>query len=637
MRPVARRSDPTGLALPLPTVSLAALLLALPSPALAQEPAETAPAMVLDEIVISPTRSPIEAARTGQSVEVLDREDLDADPQPTLVEALEVVPGVAIANRGGPGTSSDVSIRGFAQEDIMLRIDGIEFADPGELRVQADFGQVLTGDIGRIEVLKGAQSALYGGEAVGGVIDITTGIERGVGRVIEGSIEGGSFGRISGVGRLGFGAAGWDASIAVQGIRTEGFSAAASGEEEDGYRNITVSGTGTADLDEDVTVGAAFRYFDRTTEIDGISRGVPRDALDATAESEVFALRGFARFEHFDDRLTTELSAQGLTSERVFVEASGTDVFEGDRVKLEYLGTLDVIDQVDIIAGADWTREAVSTSDGIDASSIIYGGFGQAVVSPIEQVTLTGSLRGDRHSEFGGFLTWRVTGAVEPIAGTTLRAAAGTGFRAPSNRQLFDTSTFFGSPVGNPDLDPEETFSWEAGIDQAFLNGRLVVSATYFDATTDNLIDFVFGEGFTNIDGKTTRQGLEFGITAQPVDWLDLTASYTLLDTETPEGQSLQLTPEHDIGVSVIARPIDALTLGLSVNALTGVQDDRSSSVRVDLDPFVLVNASAAYAVREGVELYVRGENLLDHDYERVDGFQTAGASVFGGIRLSLP
>ena len=605
-------------------------LLLLPAAAPAQE------TVVLPDLVVTaPTRTPLEAARTGASVSVIEREDLETEPAPTLAEALERAPGVAIASRGGPGASADVSIRGFGAEDVLLRIDGIELADPGELRVQPDFAQILTGDVGRIEVLKGAQSALYGGEAVGGVIDVTTARARGSGVETRAFAEAGSFATVRGGVSVGAGFEDWDAAATIQGIRSDGFSAAAGGEEDDGYRNVTASAAGSADLTGALTIGGAARVIDRETEIDGATSAGTVDIRGDAALSEVLAGRVFLRHEALDGRLVNELSLQGLTSERRFEQATPSR-FDGDRVKAEWLGTLAALGPVDLLGGADWTREGVETSEGVDVSTEIAGLFGQAVLEPVERLTLVGALRRDEHSEFGGYTTWRATAALEPLDGTVLRGALGTGFRAPSNRELFSPALsidfgggfIFNTPVGNPDLEPEETTSWEIGVEQALFGGRARASAVYFDARTDGLIEFETGTGYTQIEGESRRRGVELALDARVSEMLDVAASYTFLDANDPDGRRLDFAPRHDARVAGALRPIDRVTLAASANYLSTVRDDGEA-----LDPFLLVNASAAYAATETVEAYLRVENLLDQDYERQSGFATAGIAAYAGLR----
>ena len=593
-------------------------------PAAAQEPIDLAPV-----VVTAPNRTPVEAARTGSSVTVLTREDLDADPRPTLAGTLERVPGIAAATRGAPGSSTDLSVRGFGADDLLLRIDGIEFADPGELRTQADVAQVLTGDVGRIEIVKGAQSALYGGEAVGGVIDAATGVARGDGVVARGFAEAGSFASVRGGATLGVGRADWDLAATAQGFRTDGFSAAPSGTEDDGARNVTVSATGSVDAGAALTFGGAFRFLDRETEIDRVSRGEVLDAPGDTAASRILAGRGYARHRALDGRLVNEVSLQQFASRREFEQAAfGDSVFEGDRTKLEWLATFAAADGVDLLAGADWTREAVETSDALEADSTIAGGFAQAVIEPLVGLTLTGAVRYDDHSDFGGFVTWRATAAWAATETTVLRGAVATGFRAPSNRELFTPEGPFG-PVGNPDLEPEETLSWELGIDQTLVPGRLDASATYFEARTDELIEFVFGTGYAQVPGESLRRGAELGLDARLAPRLSATAAYTVLQAEDPDGARLDFAPRHDLSVGLRARPVEGLTLSASASYLSGVEDDG-----VRLDPFLLLNATAAYAVTEEVETYARVENALDQDYERVDGFATPGVSAFAGLRV---
>jgi vitamin B12 transporter len=420
----------------------------------------------------------------------------------------------------------------------------------------------------------------------------------------------------------------WDLAATAQGLRTDGFSAAATGTEDDGYRNVTLSAAGSVDLGETLTLGGAARYIDRETEIDRVSRGIPVDAIGDTSASEVIAGRAFARHRAFDDRLVNEVSVQRLASTREFdQQTAGFSRFEGDRLKLEWLGTFAAADRVDLLAGADWTREEVETGDGLEADSEIAGGFAQIVLAPVDALTLTGALRRDEHSEFGGFTTWRATAAWEALEGTTLRGAVGTGFRAPSNRELFSPPGVFG-PVGNPDLQPEETFSWEVGIDQSLANGRARASATWFDARTDELIAFVFGTGYAQIPGESRRSGVELGLEARATEWLDLSAAYTYLEAEDPDGRRLDFAPRHDARIGAVARPVERVTLAASASYVSGVRDGGEA-----LDPFLLVNATAAYAPTEGVEAYLRVENAFDQDYERVDGYATSGIAAYAGLR----
>lgn len=607
---------------------LVALAVAAPVAAAAQQ------SVTLDPVVVTATRSPLERARTGSSVSVLTAEDIAENPAPTLNETLDRLPGVSIATRGGPGTAASVSVRGSNLPNLVVRVDGIEITDPSQPQVAADLGLLLPGDATRIEVLKGPQSALYGGEAVGGVIEVTTARARGTGAGVESFFEAGSFETVSGGASVGAGMERWDFTVSALGFGTDGISAARNGTEEDGARNLTFSGAGSVDLADWLTVGGAARRVESRVDFDGFP--APAFTLadeDNVSETDLLAGRLFARAALMGGRLTQEVSAQAVAIDRFSDSETLESRFEGDRVKLEYLGMFEAAPAVDLIFGADWTREDIALSDTFSvgetkADSEIAGGFAQVVVSPLEDVTVTAALRLDEHSEFGDFATWRLTAAWEAAPGTVLRAAAGTGFRAPSNYELFAPPFAPGSPLGNPDLQPEETFGYEAGVDQTLLGGRAQASLTWFDSRTTDLIEYDPALGFTQQDGESERRGVEAAVVAGLTDWAELSASYTWLLTEGADGFRLQFAPRHDVGALLTLRPTERLRLGLSANYLSGVRSGTD-----DLDPFLLVGASAGYALTDAVEATLRVENALDQDYERVRGYGTAGVSVFAGLR----
>lgn len=613
---------------PIRLAAAAAAVLAS-QPAAAQESA-----IDLDPVVVTATRTPLERARTGSSVTVLTAEDIAANPAPTLNETLDLVPGVSVATRGGPGTVASVSVRGSGLANLSLRVDGIEFSDPSQPQVQGDFGLLLPGDAQTVEVLKGPQSALYGGEAVGGVIEVTTSRARGSGFETRAFAEAGSFRTVSAGASVGAGMERWDAAISAQGFDTDGFSAAAAGTEDDGARIANLGAAGSVDLADWLTVGGAMRLIRSEVDFDGFPP--PAFTLadeDNLAETDVLAGRVFLRAAALDGRLTQGVSLQALRSERDSTTPTFASFFDGDRVKAEYLATYRVTREVDVIAGADWTREEITFGDTFsaadtDADSEIAGAFAQVVASPAEDVTLTAALRHDEHSAFGGYPTWRLTAAWEAMAGTVMRGAVGAGFRAPSNYELFAPPFAPGSPLGNPDLQPEETVGWEIGVDQTLADGRARFSATYFESRTDDLIEYDPALGYVQSGGESRSRGVETELLARVTDAADLVASYTYIDSEGPDMRRLQFVPRHDVGARLTVRPLDRLRIGVSVNALDGVREGPE-----DLDGFVLLGLSAGYALTDAVEATLRVENATDADYERVRGYGTAGLSAFAGLR----
>jgi vitamin B12 transporter len=287
------------------------------------------------------------------------------------------------------------------------------------------------------------------------------------------------------------------------------------------------------------------------------------------------------------------------------------------------------------------------------ATADIAGAYAQLMMEPLDGLTLTGGARIDDHDAFGKFHTHRLTGAyLVPGTETKLRATLGTGFRAPSLDELYGDYGDWGFgpfQYGNPNLQPEESTSWDVGVDQGLFEGRLRLSATYFEIDTENLIQYVptdYGSstgcgvpGYIcniNVAGVTERRGLELSGIALLNDWIALSAGYTYIDTETASGLRLARVPRHTFVVGIDVQPIDKLELNLTTQYVTDTVEIVAGAP-VPLDDYFLVSAKAAYAVAPGWKAYVRGENLLDEDYETTRGFSTAGLSIYGGLQMSLP
>jgi vitamin B12 transporter len=273
--------------------------------------------------------------------------------------------------------------------------------------------------------------------------------------------------------------------------------------------------------------------------------------------------------------------------------------------------------------GLSWRdEEAEATSlPGGSESTTTAGGFAEAVWSPSERLDLTGTVRYDDHSEFGGYTTGRLAFAFRPAAGTVLRGAVGTGYRPPSIGELFDDFGFF---VGNPDLDPETSTSFELGIDQVWGNGA-VVSATVFESRIDDLITFVSGSPSTlaNVPGESRIRGIELSGRVPLGSVFTGYGAFTFLDAEDASGDPLPRVPERDLLIGLEAAVTDRLGADLWMQAVSGYPE---------VDDYEVLNASVSYAVTEGIDLYLRGFNLTDEDYETVRGYGTAGRSFYVGF-----
>ncbi|MEZ5911762.1 MAG: TonB-dependent receptor [Paracoccaceae bacterium] len=410
----------------------------------------------LGEIVVSANLEAVAADRTGATVTIVDAEALAAGGETRLTEVLQRLPGVTVNTRGPLGTNTGISVRGASQNYVAVLVDGIDVTDPSGTQVAYDFGGLTTADISRIEVLKGSQSALYGSRAVGGVISITTrrAVEEGVRHYVE--AEAGSHStRALSYGLTAKGA-NHDVAVTLSHVSTDGFSAADEADgntEADGYRENKLSFNGSVTLDNGARIGASgFVSASRGEYDEGfpLADGSPDEVMNRNAKG----LRAFAEFQ--TGAIDNTLAVTWFHGERRFREDSGfgpsDNTYTGRRLGLSWQGATDLGDHARFVFGADTTKEefeSAGTFGAATADSRISGVFAEMNYAATDSIDLSATVRHDNHSRFGGHTTGRVALAWRIEDDLILRAQAGTGFRAPSNYELF-------SLYGDPALEPEK-------------------------------------------------------------------------------------------------------------------------------------------------------------------------------------
>lgn len=620
-------------------LSTCAFFTAASTAALAQDTGTT----VLEGITIySANKTPTDAAKVGSSVEVITEEDLEKQSKTFLKDYLEQLPGVNFRQNGPPGTASGITIRGAAGKYVKVLIDGIDVSDPANVETATHFEHLLVGDVSRIEVLKGSQSMLYGGDAVAGVISIDTKAPTKPGYFQRGNAEYGRYNTYRGAYTAGYAAPdGSNISFTAQGVDTDGFSAASAGTEDDGYRNVTLSGRGEYFLSPSAKIFFAARTLDAKTEYDGSE---PPDYILKDMANYVDTVQHAGRigteFSLFNGAFQNTFAVQGMKIQRDYFGGEA-GWFDGDRIKGEYKGVITFTDRISLLAGADWEETGAQNAVISRQTADVAGIYAQLMIEPVDGLVLTGGGRIDDHSNFGEFETYRFTGAyLIPGTETKIRGSISTGFRAPSLDELYGSYPDLGIPdYGNPDLQPEESDSWDIGIEQGFFGGRLRLAATYFELNTENLIAFD-GDCFvmpvqclTNFAGVTDRRGVEISGVAQITSNFLVTTSYTHTDTKRPNGLPLAAVPEDTFVIGFDYKPVDKVELNVTGRYVS----DAFLSTTADYDDYFLLSAKAAYEFTPGWKAYVRGDNLTDERYETIPGYGTAGLSVYGGITMALP
>ncbi len=608
--------------IPLPTTAL--LLATAATPVLA--PHASAQTFRLDEIVVIAHRTPTEAARTGTSVTVVERPALAAAGGDSVGEVLARQPGLHFHQNGGQGQVSGFSLRGLPQAYVPVHVDGIEISEPSSPQPLASLSGLPARAFDRVEVLKGSQSALWGGRAVGGVISLETTAPERDGFSGEIRSEAGSYGTVGGTLGLGVAGDGGDIRFILDSLTTDGFSAADEADgnsEDDGYRRRRLSFSGNLYPSETLRLFASGFINDEEGEYDA---AFPFADSDDRFEIRSRGLRAGGEIGIGATRHT--LSASWFDIERSFF---GPNAFggpsTGERLTFDYLGEVELTPEISLIGGADHRRER-AVNDDDTSRAWLTGAFLQGTYSR-GGTTLSAALRQDEHSEFGGHTTGRITAAHEFPTGTVLRASLGTGFRPPSLYELF-------SQYGNPDLEPETSLSYEVGIEQILAEGRGRAGATLFRVEVDDLILFdsacnpPFGCYAQATGGTSVSDGLELFADYMVTDVITVSASYTYTDAEQAEnGGSIRRSrvPRHDLALGIDAEWEGRFGFGVEVRR---VEDTVENGL--PLDDYTLVGARAHYVLSETAEITLRAENLLDSDYQVARGYGTAGRSAYLGL-----
>ena len=611
-----------------------------------------------EEIIVSASRSGegVEADKLGASVTVIDPQALEARQTRIVSDVLRDVPGIAVSRIGAVGGQTQVRIRGTEANQVLVLIDGIEAADP--FQGEFDFGTLIADPAARIEVLRGQQSSLYGSDAIGGVINyITLSGREAPGYAAR--IEGGSFGTISGGARAAGASGDFDYALSGSYYGTDGYATARGGTRDVGSDSVGATAKlGWAPGDAlKLTAVLRYSYTDADTnnsEFDPTSPlfGYTVDSPGVHYKNEAFYGLLSAQFSALDGRWVNTLSGQFADSTRKGYNSFGLDYGnKGQRYKGSFTSSLSLGTEAlthRLTAAVDVERETFR-------SLSPFGFQGKrhtdniGIVGQYELIgdafSLGASVRHDDNNRFANATTWRVQGSYRLPTGTRVRAAYGTGVKNPGYYELY--GFIDGTYIGNPNLKPEKSKGWEAGIEQSFgTDNWATLGVTYFDSklTDEIFTDYPPPNFIATPSNRTTdskQHGIEAFATAQPIPQLRFDLAYTWLKSR-ENGVAEIRRPKHIASFNTTVTSADqrlAGTLTLRYNGRTtdsAYIDPSYIPVTVALKEYVLVNLGLDYKVSGAISVFGRVENLLGEDYEEVFSFVGSGRAAYGGVRLSF-
>jgi vitamin B12 transporter len=605
-----------------------------------------------EEIVVSATKIETPINEIGSSITLVPAEEIERKQERTLPDILRTVPGLNVVQTGGPGGKTSLFTRGTNSNHTKVLIDGIDANDPSQDGV-FDFGQVLTSDIAQVEVLRGPQSGLYGSDALGGVVNITT--KQGEGPPeFRAMLEGGSFESFNQSARLSGSVSRFNYAFNVAHVLTDDtpvtpLDLLPPGRKRinDNYENTTLSTKLGVDVTDRLSFAVVGRYTESTLFFTGedfsFFPSVPAADQSEQNARQLFT-RGEARLTLFDGAFKNRFGV-GYTNYRTTIQAPDTgfgvppeNINHGDRLKFDWQGDIELAKGHVLVLGVeDYEDRLIDSPISVENSNA--AGFVELQSEILPRLFTAASVRYDNNERFGDVTTWRVAPAyIVPQTNTKLKASYGTGFKAPSLTQLFVSFPAFNF-FANPDLQPEESEGYDFGFEQPLANDRFRFGVTYFHNDITNLIGS--NATFTTLInvGQATTEGVEAFATANITDRFSVRADYTYTDArDDTTGLELLRRPRHKASLSGTWRPIDRLSVSATVLYVgSQVDGNRSFSIqRLDTPDYYLVNLAADYDLGRGFTVFGRIDNLLDQRYENPTGFQRPGFGVYAGMRVAF-
>lgn len=614
------------------------------APALADQ------AQKASEVVVSASRVPVEAKKVGSAVTIITREELDRRGVRNVDEALRSVPGISVSRTGVRGGLTQVRCRGAEGNHTLVLIDGVENANPAAA-AEFDFSSLLTTRIDRIEVIRGPQTALWGADAIGCVINIITDAGR-KGLRVAGLAEGGTerTGHVQGAIS---GGTDW-ATFSLGGhiFRTAGIS---SGDEDfgnhenDGFFTRHLSGKAVLTPLDFIRIELAGGWTKSYAESDGQatfiadsqqhSRSLERfgkaeislTLLDGFIE-QIFHIQGFEKRSKFyspgfftastgfKNKLSSQTNFRAETNFVVPIKHTLALVFEKEDESVESENSFTPLSDQDILTRSVVVEYAIAIAD---------------------RTFLSYAYRYDNNDPlFTNTETWRFAAAyLHKETGTRGHFSYGTGHKNPTLSELFGTFNGF---TPNPNLQPEEGVGFDLGVEQEFFGGKATVDVTYFQNRIENLIQTRFAPVFTavNLPGTSFIRGIEVTGSAEPWPGVEIKGHYTYTFGQDGTRAALIRRPKHIAAVNVNYRFLDDranVNLGIQYN---GRARDNIFTVPANapgrvgsLDAYTLVNLTGSYEVVDGVELFLRLTNLLNDEHEDVFSSNSRTFAAFTGIK----
>ncbi|MCM8770572.1 MAG: TonB-dependent receptor [Candidatus Omnitrophica bacterium] len=603
----------------------------------------------LEKIVITPHRFEEFLRAAGGSVTVITSEEAKEKGLNTVKDVLKNVLGLDVVKTGEYGGQTSVFLRGANSGQTRVMIDGVRVYDPISVNAAFDFAHLTMDNVERIEIVRGPQSALYGSDAMGGVINIIT--KKGRGKLRYSLLyEGGAHNTFRQAVDLQGQVKKLSYSMSASRLDSDGISQLRNTSEEDSYGRVAVS----LRLDYDITDELAIGLIGRHTESrfhydDDFANKDDADLLNKSRQTIFSSYFNLTLFDFWKQKLqlsqTSNFRRDTNDRDPQFPSDYLRDWYYGKTEQIDWQHIFEIRDFYKIITGFTWQKEV---GDYYYFSDSIFGPWetdfpksstwnrGWYIENRFEGGDFHGSFsyRRDEHSLFEYHDTYKVDASYRFKTNTKIKGGWGTAYKAPTLYQLYALPIPFFFGGGNINLQPEESESYEAGFEQLLFDEKLIFGATYFHTNFKNLIDAVynpvtwFTDMYMNV-GKARAFGCEAQISYKPFKKLKIVGHYTWMETKDKDtGNELLRRPKNKFTLNINYAPYEKININFNV-IYVGHRIDSGNQL---LKSYPKADLAINYHINEYFQIFGRLDNLFNEKYEEVKGYATSGFAAYAGI-----
>lgn len=624
----------------------AVLLLTGSQTVLAQQ--DSTKATSLNEVVITATRFPKKVSETGKVVDVISKQDIERSNGKDLAQILNDEAGLLINGAySNPGKDKGIYLRGAKTDYTVILVNGIPVSDPSGVGGAFDVRMFPVEQIERIEILKGAQSTLYGSDAVAGVINIVT--KKGADKPVQayGGISAGSYSTFKANAGISGSAEGSSYNVGFTHYKTNGISeaedtTATKSFDKDGFTQNAFN----ADFDAKIAKGLHIKPYFRYSYFKGGYDGGSFTDADATYKAQLFTTGAQAQYSFAGGSVTAFYDYDEVS--RSFSDTYGTYPYAGNKKTLELFANYSFSPHIQLLAGIHYNKQKMNDTTASPKNPVaeLTSPYLSLFFRNLGGFNLELGGRYNKHSRYGDNFTYSINPSFTVNEKVKIFVNYATSFKAPSLTSLY------GLYGANPDLKPEKSATFEGGIQTTLLSGILDARAVYFTRKIENII--IYGPSFQliNLD-KQKDHGIEIEPTLYISKQLTLKLFYAYVDGKVTTQSKADVTkdtsyanlirrPKHSFGANIGYQVTPQFFISTQVNSYAKRSDlyyDMStySQKPVTLSAYTLWNAYAEYAFVHGrIKFFADVKNITNAKYTEVYGYSTIGFNFTGGLRIKI-